>query len=239
MAASRGLGVGLGVDVGGAGSSRGHQEGGVDKADRDRLIAALAECPSVCEHLHLPVQSGDDGVLPWNDEHFDPDVTTLLDTATVARLQQGGEVLERRLTRILREKGARVVLLSHLGRPKGGPDPKYSLKPVADVIAAKLGKPVRLVKDWVEGGFDVAEGELVLLENCRFNKGEKKSLDETSQKYAKLCDIFVMDAFGTAPADIADDELDRLSARELERFTRVDHRDRVCFVKAGQELLEA
>jgi len=55
-----------------------------------------------------------------------------------------------------------------------------------------------LIKDWVEGGFDVAAGELVVLENCRFNKGEKKSLDETSQKYAKLCDIFVMDAFGTA-----------------------------------------
>ena len=73
-----------------------------------------------------------------------------------------------------------------------------SLKPVADVLAAKLGKPVRLVKDWVNGGFDVAEGELVLLENCRFNKGEKKNVDETAQAYAKLCDVFVMDAFGTA-----------------------------------------
>jgi phosphoglycerate kinase len=57
---------------------------------------------------------------------------------------------------------------------------------------------VRLIKDWVSGGFDVAEGELVLLENCRFNKGEKKNVDETAQAYAKLCDIFVMDAFGTA-----------------------------------------
>jgi phosphoglycerate kinase len=95
--------------------------------------------------------------------------------------------------------GAKVMVTSHLGRPEEGVySEENSLKPVADVIAAKLGKPVRLVKDWVEGGFDVAEGELVLLENCRFNKGEKKSLDETSQKYAKLCDIFVMDAFGTA-----------------------------------------
>lgn len=95
--------------------------------------------------------------------------------------------------------GAKVMVTSHLGRPEEGVySEENSLKPVADVIAAKLGKPVRLIKDWVEGGFDVAEGELVLLENCRFNKGEKKSLDETSKKYAKLCDIFVMDAFGTA-----------------------------------------
>jgi phosphoglycerate kinase len=95
--------------------------------------------------------------------------------------------------------GAKVMVTSHLGRPEEGVySEENSLKPVADVIAAKLGKPVRLIKDWVDGGFDVAAGELVLLENCRFNKGEKKSLDETSQKYAKLCDVFVMDAFGTA-----------------------------------------
>jgi len=95
--------------------------------------------------------------------------------------------------------GAKVMVTSHLGRPEEGVySEENSLKPVADVIAAKLGKPVRLIKDWVDGGFDVAEGELVLLENCRFNKGKKKSLDDTSKKYAALCDIFVMDAFGTA-----------------------------------------
>jgi phosphoglycerate kinase len=95
--------------------------------------------------------------------------------------------------------GARVMVTSHLGRPEEGIySEENSLKPVADVISAKLGKPVRLIKDWVDGGFDVAEGELVLLENCRFNKGEKKSTDETSKKYAALCDVFVMDAFGTA-----------------------------------------
>lgn len=95
--------------------------------------------------------------------------------------------------------GAKVMVTSHLGRPEEGVfSAENSLQPVADVMAAKLGKPVRLVRDWADGGFDVAEGELVLLENCRFNKGEKKSLDETSQKYAKLCDVFVMDAFGTA-----------------------------------------
>ncbi len=95
--------------------------------------------------------------------------------------------------------GAKVMVTSHLGRPEEGVySEENSLKPVADVLSAKLGKSVRLIKDWVNGGFDVAEGEVVLLENCRFNKGEKKSLDETSQKYAALCDVFVMDAFGTA-----------------------------------------
>jgi phosphoglycerate kinase len=97
------------------------------------------------------------------------------------------------------KQGAKVMVTSHLGRPEEGVySEENSLKPVADVISAKLGKPVRLIKDWVNGGFDVAAGELVLLENCRFNKGEKKNVDETAQKYAALCDVFVMDAFGTA-----------------------------------------
>ncbi|MEW6314036.1 MAG: phosphoglycerate kinase [Pseudomonadota bacterium] len=95
--------------------------------------------------------------------------------------------------------GAKVMVMSHLGRPEEGVySEENSLKPVADDLGKKLGKPVRLVKDWVDGGFDVAAGELVLLENVRFNKGEKKNVDETAQKYAKLCDVFVMDAFGTA-----------------------------------------
>ncbi len=95
--------------------------------------------------------------------------------------------------------GAKVMVMSHLGRPEEGEfSQENSLAPVAADLSAKLGKPVRLVKDWVDGGFDVAQGELVLLENVRFNKGEKKNLDETAQKYAALCDVFVMDAFGTA-----------------------------------------
>ena len=95
--------------------------------------------------------------------------------------------------------GASVMVTSHLGRPEEGVySEENSLKPVVDVISTKLGKTIRLVKDWVDGGFEVAAGELVVLENCRFNKGEKKSTDELSQKYAALCDIFVMDAFGTA-----------------------------------------
>ena len=95
--------------------------------------------------------------------------------------------------------GASVMVTSHLGRPEEGVySEENSLQPVVDVISAKLGKPIRLIKYWIDGGFEVANGELVVLENCRFNKGEKKSTDELSQKYAKLCDVFVMDAFGTA-----------------------------------------
>lgn len=95
--------------------------------------------------------------------------------------------------------GAKVMVTSHLGRPEEGVfTEENSLQPVADVMAAKLGRPVRLVRDWVEGGFDVAAGEVVLLENCRFNKGEKKNVEATAKKYAALCDLFVMDAFGTA-----------------------------------------
>ena len=95
--------------------------------------------------------------------------------------------------------GAKVMVTSHLGRPEEGVySGENSLKPVADVMAAKLGKPVRVIRDWVEGGFEVAAGEVVLLENCRFNKGEKKNADDTAKQYAALCDVFVMDAFGTA-----------------------------------------
>ena len=95
--------------------------------------------------------------------------------------------------------GAKVMVMSHLGRPEEGVySEENSLKPVADDLAKKLGKPVRLVKDWINGGFEVAAGELVLLENVRFNKGEKKNVDDTAKKYAALCDVFVMDAFGTA-----------------------------------------
>lgn len=97
------------------------------------------------------------------------------------------------------KQGAKVMVTSHLGRPEEGVwSENNSLKPVADDIAERLGKPVRLIRDWVEGGFEVAEGELVVLENCRINKGEKENIDETAQKYARLCDVFVMDAFGTA-----------------------------------------
>lgn len=95
--------------------------------------------------------------------------------------------------------GAKVMVTSHLGRPEEGVySEENSLAPVAADMSAKLGKPVRLIKDWVNGGFDVAAGEVVLLENVRFNVGEKKNLDETAKKYAALCDVFVMDAFGTA-----------------------------------------
>ena len=95
--------------------------------------------------------------------------------------------------------GAKVMVTSHLGRPTEGEwSEEVSLQPIADNIAARLGKPVPVIKDWVNGGFEVAAGELVVLENCRVNKGEKKNSEETAKKYAALCDVFVMDAFGTA-----------------------------------------
>ncbi|MGD9889499.1 MAG: phosphoglycerate kinase [Halothiobacillaceae bacterium] len=97
------------------------------------------------------------------------------------------------------DKGAKVMVTSHLGRPEEGVfSAENSLQPVAIDMGSKLGKNVRLIQDWVDGGFDVAAGEVVLLENCRFNKGEKKNDEALAKKYAALCDVFVMDAFGTA-----------------------------------------
>ena len=94
--------------------------------------------------------------------------------------------------------GAAVMVTSHLGRPTEGEfKPEDSLAPVAARLAELLGQPVELRQDWVDG-VDVAPGQVVLLENCRVNKGEKKNSDELAQKMAKLCDIYVNDAFGTA-----------------------------------------
>jgi phosphoglycerate kinase len=96
------------------------------------------------------------------------------------------------------EKGAAVILLSHLGRPvEGEQDPKFSMQPVADRMAELLGRPVRLEVDWL-GGFDIEPGEVVLCENVRFHAGEKKNDEELAKTYASLCDVFVMDAFGTS-----------------------------------------
>jgi phosphoglycerate kinase len=93
---------------------------------------------------------------------------------------------------------ARVLIMSHLGRPEEGKfAAEFSLAPVAKRMAQLLGVPVALKRDWLDG-VDVAPGEVVLLENVRFNKGEKKNLDELAKKMAALCDIYVMDAFGTA-----------------------------------------
>ena len=96
------------------------------------------------------------------------------------------------------EKGAAVLVCSHLGRPEEGVfSEEDSLAPVAAYLSQALGREVPLVKDYLNG-VDVAPGQLVLLENVRFNKGEKKNTDELAQQYAALCDVFVMDAFGTA-----------------------------------------
>ena len=95
--------------------------------------------------------------------------------------------------------GAKVMIMSHLGRPTEGEyNEAFSLQPVANHLAKLLGRDVPLIKDWLEGAFDVAEGGVVLLENVRFNVGEKKDNEELSRKMAALCDVYVMDAFGTA-----------------------------------------
>lgn len=100
--------------------------------------------------------------------------------------------------RAARDAGARVMLLSHLGRPKEGEfSAENSLQPVATRLGELLGSPVRLVRDWLDG-IECAPGEVVLCENVRFNKGEKKDDETLSRRMAALCDIFVMDAFGTA-----------------------------------------
>ncbi|WP_456378387.1 phosphoglycerate kinase [Thiolapillus sp.] len=97
------------------------------------------------------------------------------------------------------DAGARVMLMSHLGRPtEGEPAEEFSLKPVADYLTEALGQDVALVKDYLEKSPGLENGQVVLLENVRFNKGEKANDEGLSKKYASLCDIYVMDAFGTA-----------------------------------------
>jgi phosphoglycerate kinase len=100
--------------------------------------------------------------------------------------------------RLAMEEGAKVFVMSHLGRPEEGVyDEQFSLAPVARRLSELLGKTVELRKDWLSG-VDVAPGQLVLCENVRFNKGEKKDKEELARAMAGLCDVFVMDAFGTA-----------------------------------------
>ncbi|GAB2696839.1 phosphoglycerate kinase [Aliiglaciecola sp. 3_MG-2023] len=96
------------------------------------------------------------------------------------------------------EKGAKVMVMSHLGRPtEGEVDPQYSLQPVVNYLNEHLDCPVRLATDYLNG-LEVATGEVVVLENVRFNVGEKKDDETLSKQYAALCDVYVMDAFGTA-----------------------------------------
>lgn len=97
------------------------------------------------------------------------------------------------------EAGAQVMVMSHLGRPtEGEPDAQFSLKPVADYMSEALGQSVALVSDYLENAPVLENGQVVLLENVRFNPGEKKNDETLSRQYASLCDVYVMDAFGTA-----------------------------------------
>lgn len=113
--------------------------------------------------------------------------------ASDARIRAALPTIEAALT-----AGARVILMSHLGRPTEGEfDPQYSMAPVAAHLATLLGRPVKVVEKWRDG-VELREGEVALLENVRFNRGEKKDDEPLARAYAALCDIFVMDAFGTA-----------------------------------------
>jgi phosphoglycerate kinase len=95
--------------------------------------------------------------------------------------------------------GAKVMVTSHLGRPEEGYfTEKDSLAPVAEYLSKELSQQVKIIKEWTQKSFTVKSGELVVLENCRFNVGEKANDESLSKLYAKLTDIFVMDAFGTA-----------------------------------------
>ncbi len=97
------------------------------------------------------------------------------------------------------EAGAKVMLMSHLGRPvEGEPADEFSLLPVADYLSDALGKDVKLITDYLEQAPELNDGDVVMLENCRFNPGEKNNDDALAKKYASLCDVYVMDAFGTA-----------------------------------------
>src|SRR6185295_12662700 len=97
------------------------------------------------------------------------------------------------------EAGAAVMVTSHLGRPTEGTlEPGDSLAPIAQRIGELLGRTVPLIAKWVDGGFQVKPGEVVVLENCRVNKGEKKDDEGLARKMAALCDVYVNDAFGTA-----------------------------------------
>ncbi|WP_420464923.1 phosphoglycerate kinase [Panacagrimonas sp.] len=97
------------------------------------------------------------------------------------------------------QRGAAVMVTSHLGRPTEGElKPADSLAPIALRMSELLGQKVELIQNWVDGGFSVKPGQVVLLENCRCNKGEKKNSEELATKMAKLCDVYANDAFGTA-----------------------------------------
>ncbi|WP_296403525.1 phosphoglycerate kinase [Psychrobacter sp.] len=126
------------------------------------------------EDLNVPIQNG----IISND----------------ARLQSSLPTIKLAL-----DKGAAVLVCSHLGRPiEGEFEEKYSMQPIADYLSKHLGQTVTLNKEYAEKKVDIKPGEVVLLENVRFNIGEKKNSEALSQHYADLCDVFVMDAFGTA-----------------------------------------
>ena len=156
-----------------AGAGAGAPEGVSKRVVRMQDVALAGKRVLIREDLNVPVK---DGVV-----------------SSDARIRAALPTIQQALA-----AGARVLLMSHLGRPEEGkPAEEFSLAPVAARLSELLGRKVPLVKDWL-GGVDVAPGEAVLLENVRFNKGEKKDAEDLSRRMAALCDVYVMDAFGTA-----------------------------------------
>ncbi|MBS0375507.1 MAG: phosphoglycerate kinase [Proteobacteria bacterium] len=156
-----------------AGAGAGAPEGVSNRVVRMQDVALAGKRVLIREDLNVPVK---DGVV-----------------SSDARIRAALPTIQQALA-----AGARVLLMSHLGRPEEGkPAEEFSLAPVAARLSELLGRKVPLVKDWL-GGVDVAPGEAVLLENVRFNKGEKKDAEDLSRRMAALCDVYVMDAFGTA-----------------------------------------
>ncbi len=179
-----------------------------------RRPAAFASTPDAPENKRLPpvpggplsiIRSAAVSVIRMSDLDLRDQRVLIREDLNVPIDDHGRITSTQRLDAALptiqaaRDAGAKVMVMSHLGRPKEGQfDAESSLAPVALWLSARLHQPVRLVADYLVDGVEVAPGEVVLLENCRMNVGEGKDDDALARKYAALCDIFVMDAFGTA-----------------------------------------
>lgn len=143
---------------------------------QDQILASKRVL--IRQDLNVPITDTDDGVREVSND---------------ARIRASLPTIKAAIA-----ANAKVMLMSHLGRPTEGEyDEQFSLQPVADRLTKLLGQPVRLQKDWLDG-VDLADGDVVLCENVRFNQGEKQNDDALAKQMAALCDVYVMDAFGTA-----------------------------------------
>jgi len=166
------------------------------------------DLPPDARSIHLPVK-GDSMRVKTVDQIEVNNKTVLMRVDFNVPLENGKITDDRRITQALPtirnilDRGGKLILMSHLGRPKGGPEPKYSLAPVAERLGALLGKPVGFVEESIgpaveKAAAELKPGEALLLENLRFHKEEEKNDPNFSRQLAKLADIYINDAFGTA-----------------------------------------